>query len=53
VGNNVFDVVNEKFVKSPDNNKEYDIKETWSEEKQANVIQWRKKETPNIVVKNY
>ena len=51
VGNNVFDVVNEKFVKSPDNNKEYDIKETWSEEKQANVIQWTEKGNPNIVVK--
>jgi hypothetical protein len=51
VGNNVFDVVNEKFVESPDNNKEHDIKETWSEEKQANVIQWTEKGNPNIVVK--
>jgi hypothetical protein len=51
VGNNVFDVVNEKYVESPDNTKEYDIKETWSEEKQANVIQWTEKGNPNIVVK--
>ena len=51
VGNNVFDVVNEKFVESPDNAKEYDIKEIWSEERKANVIQWTEKGNPNIVVK--
>ena len=51
VGNNVFDVVNEKYVESPDNTKEYDIKETWSEERKANVIQWTEKGNPNIVVK--